>query len=45
VKAFEAAAEPKELMTIPHTNHVDLYDRPNKIPFDVITRFFDSSLG
>lgn len=42
--AFAAAAEPKELVIIPGANHVDLYDRADKIPFDRITAFFSRSL-
>jgi len=43
--AYQAAAEPKELMIIPGANHVDLYDRLDRIPFDRIERFFGQSLG
>jgi fermentation-respiration switch protein FrsA (DUF1100 family) len=42
--AYKAAAQPKELMIIPGADHVDLYDRKNKIPFDRITGFFDLHL-
>jgi len=42
--AFKAAAEPKELLIIKNANHVDLYDRMDKIPFDRITDFFDRNL-
>ena len=42
--AFAAAAEPKELVIIPGANHVDLYDRANKIPFDRIAAFFGRNL-
>lgn len=42
--AYAAAAEPKELLIIPGTNHVDLYDRLDKIPFDRITAFFAKNL-
>jgi len=42
--AFAAAAEPKELVIIPGANHVDLYDRKDKIPFDRIAAFFSRSL-
>ena len=34
----------KELMIIPNANHVDLYDKTDKIPFDKITRFFQNNL-
>jgi uncharacterized protein len=43
--AYKAAAEPKELLIIPDANHVDLYDRVDKIPFDRITAFFNQHLG
>jgi fermentation-respiration switch protein FrsA (DUF1100 family) len=42
--AYEAAAEPKELMIIPGANHVDLYDRVDVIPFDKLKSFFDQHL-
>lgn len=42
--AYEAAAEPKELMIIPGASHVDLYDRMDKIPFDKMTEFFNKYL-
>jgi fermentation-respiration switch protein FrsA (DUF1100 family) len=38
--AYKAAAEPKELLIIPNTVHVDLYDRIEKIPFDKLETFF-----
>ena len=34
----------KKLMIIPGANHVDLYDQPDKIPFDAITKFFKNNL-
>jgi uncharacterized protein len=37
--AYRAAAEPKNLMIVPDANHVDLYDRLDKIPFDGIADF------
>jgi fermentation-respiration switch protein FrsA (DUF1100 family) len=42
--AYKAAAEPKELMIIKNADHVDLYDRTDKIPFDTITEFFSKNL-
>jgi fermentation-respiration switch protein FrsA (DUF1100 family) len=42
--AYAAASEPKELMIIPGANHVDLYDRMDKIPFDKISEFFGKNL-
>jgi fermentation-respiration switch protein FrsA (DUF1100 family) len=41
---YKAAAEPKELMILPNTNHTDLYDRTDKIPFDKLTNFFNENL-
>ncbi|MBY8130014.1 alpha/beta hydrolase [Vibrio fluvialis] len=43
--AYEAAAEPKELMIIPGANHTDLYDQMDVIPFDKITAFFQQHLA
>jgi fermentation-respiration switch protein FrsA (DUF1100 family) len=43
--AFEAAAEPKELLIIEGANHVDLYDRMDVIPFDRIQAFFEEHLS
>ena len=42
--AHAAATHPKELMIIPGANHVDLYDRPECIPFDRIAEFFGHAL-
>jgi fermentation-respiration switch protein FrsA (DUF1100 family) len=42
--AYKAAAQPKELLIVDGADHVDLYDRLDKIPFDAITRFFDKNL-
>ncbi|UCJ16230.1 alpha/beta hydrolase [Pseudomonas sp. MM211] len=42
--AFKAAAQPKELLIVKDANHVDLYDRLDKIPFETITNFFDKNL-
>jgi fermentation-respiration switch protein FrsA (DUF1100 family) len=42
--AYAAAVQPKELMIIKGANHVDLYDRMDKIPFDAIAGFFDKNL-
>lgn len=41
---YKDAAEPKELMILPNTNHVDLYDRADKIPFDKLEAFFTKNL-
>jgi fermentation-respiration switch protein FrsA (DUF1100 family) len=42
--AYAAAAQPKKLLIVPGANHVDLYDRLDKIPFDQITAFFEQNL-
>jgi len=42
--AYQAAAEPKELVIIKGANHVDLYDQVNLIPFDKLTEFFAKNL-
>jgi fermentation-respiration switch protein FrsA (DUF1100 family) len=44
VTAFEAAAEPKELLIIKGANHVDLYDRVDVIPFGKLATFFTNYL-
>jgi len=43
--AFAAAAEPKELVIVPDAVHVDLYDQMDKIPFDILTAFFQKNLS
>ncbi|WP_240802201.1 alpha/beta hydrolase [Vogesella urethralis] len=42
--AYAAAAEPKQLLIVKGANHVDLYDRVDRIPFDAITDFFGKHL-
>jgi fermentation-respiration switch protein FrsA (DUF1100 family) len=42
--AYRSAAEPKELIIVKDANHVDLYDRKDKIPFDRISAFFHENL-
>ncbi|MFV0461772.1 MAG: alpha/beta hydrolase [Nostocoides sp.] len=42
--AYAAAAEPKELLTVPGANHVDLYDKTDLIPFDKLASFFTENL-
>jgi fermentation-respiration switch protein FrsA (DUF1100 family) len=42
--AYKAAAQPKELVIIRNADHVDLYDRMDKIPFDRIAEFFNTNL-
>lgn len=43
--AYEAAAEPKELLIVPGANHTDLYDKTDVIPFDRIESFFGEALA
>jgi fermentation-respiration switch protein FrsA (DUF1100 family) len=42
---YKIASEPKELLIVPDADHVDLYDRMDKIPFDKLAEFFTKSLG
>ena len=42
--AYEAAAEPKELVIIANVVHVDLYDKLDVIPFDKLDKFFKDNL-
>lgn len=42
--AYEKAAEPKELYTVDDAEHIDLYDRTDRIPFDKIEEFLNNSL-
>jgi fermentation-respiration switch protein FrsA (DUF1100 family) len=42
--AYEAAAQPKELLIVKGANHVDLYDRVDVIPFDKLVSFFSEHL-
>lgn len=39
-KAYRAAREPKELYIVDDAEHIDLYDRTDRIPFDKLERFF-----
>jgi uncharacterized protein len=42
--AYKAAAEPKELLILPKSVHVDLYDKVDIIPFDKLEIFFNQNL-
>lgn len=42
--AYEAAAEPKELLIVPGASHTDLYDKIDVIPFNRIEAFFGEAL-
>ena len=41
---YKAASDPKQLLIVPGADHVDLYDRLDKIPFDKLADFFLTSL-
>ena len=43
-RAYEMAAEPKELHLVEDAEHIDLYDRVDRIPFDKLERFFKDNL-
>lgn len=43
--AYQAAAEPKELYSVPGAGHVDLYDKTDLIPFDKLQEFFTAGLA
>ncbi len=42
---FAKASEPKSLFVVPGANHVDLYDRVDMIPFDLLESFFEQNLN
>ena len=42
--AFANAAEPKEIFVVEDAEHIDLYDRTDRIPFDKLEEFFKSNL-
>jgi uncharacterized protein len=42
--AYKAASDPKELVIVPDADHVDLYDKVDKIPFDRLEGFFRQNL-
>ncbi|MGL4524605.1 MAG: alpha/beta hydrolase [Spirochaetia bacterium] len=43
--AYAEAASPKELYVVPASNHVDLYDDTNKIPFHKLVDFFNQAFN
>jgi len=43
-KAYQLAAEPKELYYVPNAGHVDLYDNTQLIPFEKLEIFFQKNL-
>lgn len=38
--AYAAASEPKEIYEVEDAEHIDLYDRKDRIPFEKIAGFF-----
>ena len=42
--AAAAAREPKEIYEVADAEHIDLYDRTDRIPFDKLTEFFNEHL-
>lgn len=42
--AYASAKEPKELYVVEDAEHIDLYDRVDRIPFDKFEEFFKGSL-
>lgn len=38
--AYEKALEPKEMLVVEDAEHIDLYDRRDRIPFDRLAEFF-----
>ena len=42
--AYKKAKAPKELYVVEDAEHIDLYDRTDRIPFDKITEFFTQYL-
>lgn len=43
-EAYNEALQPKELFVVKDAEHIDLYDRVDRIPFDKIEEFFKKSL-
>lgn len=42
--AYENAKEPKELYVVEDAEHIDLYDRTDRIPFDKLESFFRGNM-
>jgi hypothetical protein len=42
---YKIASNQKELVIVPDADHVDLYDRLDKIPFDKLSAFFNQHLN
>ena len=43
-KAYALANEPKELFVVPDAEHIDLYYRVDRIPFDKLESFFKDNM-
>lgn len=43
-QAYEKAKEPKEIYVVKDAEHIDLYDKTDRIPFDKIEEFFNKNL-
>ena len=43
-RAYDMASEPKELFIVEDAEHIDLYDRVDRIPFDKLESFFKEAL-
>lgn len=43
-EAYARAKEPKEIYTVEDAEHIDLYDRTDRIPFDKLEEFFRTNL-
>lgn len=42
--AYAAAKEPKEMVVVEDAEHIDLYDRRDRIPFEKLTEFFRTNM-
>ena len=42
--AYAAAAQPKEMYVVEDAEHIDLYDRKDRIPFEKLSTFFHENL-
>ena len=42
--AYTAALEPKELYVVEDAEHIDLYDRRDRIPFEKLSQFFHENM-
>ena len=42
--AYKNANQPKEMYVVEDAEHIDLYDRTDKIPFDYVAKFFTDNL-